>query len=87
VSFAAITLLCCFSASVYYCCVFRYRISLETFGYDLVLSVREKVGHKILEINPTFWCMRYLVLKLRTDLNGQNTWKRRMTEIAKHDLR
>jgi len=29
--------LCCFSTSVYYyCCLFRYRLSPETFGYTLV---------------------------------------------------
>jgi hypothetical protein len=29
--------LCCFSTSVYcYCCLFRYRLSTETFGYTLV---------------------------------------------------
>jgi hypothetical protein len=35
VSFAAIILLCCFSTRVYYCCLFRYRLSPETFGYTL----------------------------------------------------
>jgi hypothetical protein len=37
VSFAAITLNVAFSTSVY-CCehIFRYRLSLETFGYTLV---------------------------------------------------
>jgi hypothetical protein len=29
-------LLCCFSTSVYSCCLFRYRLSAETFGYTLV---------------------------------------------------
>jgi hypothetical protein len=29
--------LCCFSTSVYfYCCLFRYRVSPETFGYTLI---------------------------------------------------
>jgi hypothetical protein len=28
--------LCCFSTSAYYCCLFRYRLSPETFGYTLV---------------------------------------------------
>jgi hypothetical protein len=28
--------LCCFSTSVYCCCLFRYRLSPETFGYTLV---------------------------------------------------
>jgi hypothetical protein len=37
VSFAAITFLCCFSTSV--CCLFRYRLSPETFGYTLVSTV------------------------------------------------
>jgi len=27
--------LCCFSTNVYYCCLFRYRLSPETFGYTL----------------------------------------------------
>jgi hypothetical protein len=37
VSFAAITLLCCFSTSVYCCCcLFRYWLGPETFGYTLV---------------------------------------------------
>jgi hypothetical protein len=31
--------LCCFSASVYCCCLFRYRFSPETFGYTLVRRV------------------------------------------------
>jgi len=31
--------LCCFSTSVYYCCcLFRYRLSPETFGYILVCA-------------------------------------------------
>jgi hypothetical protein len=31
--------LCCFSTSVYCCkCIFRYRLSPETFGYTLVFS-------------------------------------------------
>jgi hypothetical protein len=29
--------LCCFSTSVCSCCLFRYRLSSETFGYNLVL--------------------------------------------------
>jgi hypothetical protein len=29
--------LCCFSTSVYCCCLFRYRLSPETFGYTLIL--------------------------------------------------
>jgi hypothetical protein len=28
--------LCCFSTSVYCCCLFRYRLSPETFGHTLV---------------------------------------------------
>jgi len=28
--------LCCFSTSVYCCCLLRYRLSPETFGYTLV---------------------------------------------------
>jgi len=33
--------LCCFSASVYCCkCIFRYRLSPETFGYTLVLGMK-----------------------------------------------
>jgi len=34
--------LCCFSTSVYCfcCCLFRYRLSSETFGYTLVRSKR-----------------------------------------------
>jgi len=28
--------LCCFSKSVFCCCIFRYRLSPETFGYTLV---------------------------------------------------
>jgi len=28
--------LCCFSTNVYYCCLFRYRLSPDTFGYTLV---------------------------------------------------
>jgi hypothetical protein len=31
--------LCCFSASVCCCCLFRYRLSPETFGYTLVFSL------------------------------------------------
>jgi len=27
---------CCFSTNVYYCCLFRYRLSPETFQYTLV---------------------------------------------------
>jgi hypothetical protein len=27
---------CCFSTSVYFCCLFRHRLSPETFGYSLV---------------------------------------------------
>jgi hypothetical protein len=27
--------LCCFSVSEYFCCLFRYRLSSETFGYTL----------------------------------------------------
>jgi hypothetical protein len=30
--------LCCFSTSVYCYCLFRYRLSPETFGYNLVCS-------------------------------------------------
>jgi len=30
------TPLCCVSVSVYYCCLFRYRLSPETYGYILV---------------------------------------------------
>jgi hypothetical protein len=32
--------LCCFSTSVCCCCLFRYRLSPETFGYTLVRSIR-----------------------------------------------
>jgi hypothetical protein len=28
--------LCCFSTSVSFCCLFRYRLSPETFGYTIV---------------------------------------------------
>jgi len=32
--------LCCFSTSVYYCCcLFRYRLSPDTFGYTLVYDL------------------------------------------------
>jgi hypothetical protein len=30
--------LCCFSTTLYCCCLFRYRLSLETFGYTLVIT-------------------------------------------------
>jgi hypothetical protein len=30
---------CCFSTSVYCCCLFRYRLSPETFGYILICLV------------------------------------------------
>jgi hypothetical protein len=33
--------LCCFSTGVY-CCLFRYRLSPETFGYTLVLMRRKR---------------------------------------------
>jgi hypothetical protein len=41
--------LSCFSTSVYCCCLFRYRLSLETFGYTFVypgmfLTPEEKQG-------------------------------------------
>jgi hypothetical protein len=37
VSFAVITLFCCFSTNFYRCrCIFLYRLSPETFGYTLV---------------------------------------------------
>jgi hypothetical protein len=32
--------LCCFSTSVCCCCLFRYRLSPETFGYTLVFHLR-----------------------------------------------
>jgi hypothetical protein len=37
--------LCCFSTSVYCCCLFRYRLSSETFGYTLVqfCNVEERI--------------------------------------------
>jgi hypothetical protein len=38
--------LCCFSTSVYCCCLFRYRLSPETFGYTPVnneIVQKEKV--------------------------------------------
>jgi hypothetical protein len=31
--------LCCFSANVYCCCLFRYRLNPENFGYTLVFMV------------------------------------------------
>jgi hypothetical protein len=36
VSLVSFAPLCCFSTSVYFCCLFRYRLSPETFGYTLV---------------------------------------------------
>jgi hypothetical protein len=42
--------LCCFSTSVYCCCcVFRHRLSLETFGYTLVLINVITSGSTLLE--------------------------------------
>jgi hypothetical protein len=35
VSFFRHNSLCCFSTSFYYCCLFRYRLSTETFGYTV----------------------------------------------------
>jgi hypothetical protein len=35
--------LCCFSASVY-CCLFRYRLNPETYGYTLVFSEQLNQG-------------------------------------------
>jgi hypothetical protein len=40
VSFSATNLLCCFSTSVYCCCLFRYRLSPETSGYILVYGMK-----------------------------------------------
>jgi hypothetical protein len=38
--------LCCFSTSVYcYCCLFRYRLSPETFGYTLVRTLNGARSH------------------------------------------
>jgi len=37
--------LCCFSASVFCCCLFRYRLSPETFGYSLVRLVADLTRH------------------------------------------
>jgi hypothetical protein len=38
--------LCCFSTNVYCCrcCLFRYRLSPETFGYTVVQEVVRKIG-------------------------------------------
>jgi hypothetical protein len=36
--------LCCFSTSVYCCCLFRYLLSPEIFGYALVLSSHLRLG-------------------------------------------
>jgi hypothetical protein len=54
-------LLCCFSTGVYcYCCLFRYRLSPETFGYTIVLlllitleSVTKLSLATVLEINTS----------------------------------
>jgi hypothetical protein len=37
--------LCCFSTSVYCCCLFRYRLSPETFGYTHVSLGKEFYKH------------------------------------------
>jgi hypothetical protein len=42
----------CFSTSVYCCCLFRYRLSPETFGYTLVLPLRNAL-HFALCMNIT----------------------------------
>jgi hypothetical protein len=42
VTFAAITPLCCFSTNASCCCLFRYRLSPETFGYTLVYGTGQR---------------------------------------------
>jgi hypothetical protein len=48
--------LCCFSTSVYYCCLFSYRLSPETFGYALIygLSIPSK------KRDLALWCLYIL---------------------------
>jgi len=43
---------CCFSTNVYCCCLFRYRISPEAFGYTVrnALSFLGKMRHRMQEI-------------------------------------
>jgi hypothetical protein len=47
--------LCCFSTTVYCCkCIFRYRLSPETFGYTVVFSW--SIKPKIRIQNCAGWC-------------------------------
>jgi hypothetical protein len=45
--------LCCFSTSVYCCCLFRYRLSPGTFGYTLVLPYAYR---RLDGSGSRFWC-------------------------------
>jgi hypothetical protein len=47
--------LCCFSTIVYCCCLFRYRISPETFGYTLVCWI-SSYG-QITKRDTSAWCL------------------------------
>jgi len=48
--------LCCFSTSVYYCCLFHYRLSPETFGYTIVFAISISNLHLLR-------CLRFFILK------------------------
>jgi len=48
--------LCCFSTNVYCCCLFRYRLSPETFGYTVVrdASVRSEARKERCDVHFCF---------------------------------
>jgi hypothetical protein len=58
--------LCCFSTSVYFCCLFRFRLSPETFGYILVHGQKCAVGYRRIpvprQLNTTHISSPVLVL-------------------------
>jgi hypothetical protein len=56
--------LCCFTTSVYCCCLFRYRLSPETFGYTLV--------HFTVEDIPRFILLAFRIGHLVTIYYSQN---------------
>jgi len=45
--------LCCFSTSVYYCCLFHYQLSPGTFGYTPVIKYNG-IHSKVLQ-----WAMNH----------------------------
>jgi hypothetical protein len=64
--FCSHNLSCCFSTNVYFysCCLFRYRLSPETFGYTLVLSFRFSFA-----LHQIVLCHSYYVLRVNKKSN------------------